>query len=158
MEATTDINIPGQDSFSPLVLKELTSFLNIGPRYRFAFVRNEDKVCHVPSVNVGHSVAAFIQDNEHIDLNAECFSYIKQLIATNTLHNSEIGKYIYLKNIGILFEPEIGLDVSMFLTNISRNTLLLIEWRGEMVYPYLYFLHSGSKYKLNLSQLNYITI
>lgn len=151
-------NIQGQNSFSPMVLKDLTSFLNIGPRYRFAFVRNEDRLCHVPFVNVGHSVAAYIHDNEHSDLKADCFSYIKQLIASHTERHPEIGKYIYLKNIGILFEPELGLDVSMFLANISRNTLLLIDWRGEMVYPYLYFLHSGSKQKINLSQLNYITI
>lgn len=158
MEVTTDINIQEDNPFSPQILKALTSFLNIGPRYRFAFVRNEDKVLHVPSVNVGYCVASYIKDNEHSDLKAECFSYIKQLIAIHTQHHPEIGKYVYLKNIGILFEPEIGLDVSIFLSNISRNTLLLIDWNGEMVYPYLYFLHSGSKYKLKLSQLNYITI
>lgn len=158
MELTTDINTHEQSSFSPQVLKELTSFLNIGPRYRFAFVRNEDRLCHVPFVNVGHYVAAYIHDNEHSDLKAECFSYVKQIISTHTQHRPEIGKYIYLKNIGIMFEPELGLDVSLFLANISRNTLLLIDWKGEMVYPYLYFLHSGSKHKINLSQLNYITI
>lgn len=151
-------DIPNESSFRPDVLKEISSFLNIAPRYRFAFVRNTERLCGMPSVNVGHEVAAFIHENEHTDIKAECFSFIKQLISKHTQNNSEIGKYIYLTNIGILFEPEIGLDVNMFLTNLSRNTMLILDWNGEVKYPYLYFLHSGSKHKINLSQLNYITI
>lgn len=145
-------------SFSADVLKDISSFLNLAPRYKFVFVRYADKLGNIPVVNVGQEVASFIHDNKHSDLKAECYNFIKHLISSNAQINVELGKYVYLTNIGILFEPEIGLDVELFLKNISRNTILFLDWNGEFKYPYLHFLHSDSKNRINLSQLNYIII
>ena len=150
------MNHVGNNNIS--AFQEIQKFLETAPRYRFAFVTNRDKLRDIPSVNIGHEVASFIHHNQSPDIKSKCFSFIKQLIIKQTQIDPEIGKYIYLTNLGILFEPEIGIDVNMFLSNISRNTMLLLDWKGEIKYPYLYFLHSGSKYKLNLNHLNYITI
>lgn len=153
-----DCNIIKNSPFSNDVLNSLTSFLYLGPRYRFVFVKNKFFLSEIQSLNIGYKVAEFIHNTDNINIKQECFSYIKQLIAENTVKYAELGKTIYLTNIGILFEPELGLDVNLFLTNLSRNTLLLLDWDGEYKHPYLYFKYRDSKNKIDLSKLNYITI
>lgn len=153
-----DNNIIQNTLFSTEVLNTLTSFLDLGPRYRFVFVKNKALLGNMPSLNIGYKVAEFIHNSDNINIKQDCFSYVKQLIADCTVKYAELGKTIYLTNIGILFEPELGLDVNLFLTNLSRNTLLLLDWDGEYKHPYLYFKHRDSKNKIDLSKLNYITI
>lgn len=141
-------------SFIPETLSQLSSFLDTSPRYKFVFVRNPEKLVNVPSVDLGFELASFIHNNESSDY----LPFIKELISKKTFSHPTLGKVVYLRNIGILFEPELGLDVSLFLTNLSRNTLLLLDWNGQLKYPYIYFLRTDSKHRIKIDNLNYITL
>lgn len=147
-----------KETFSPEVFSRLTSFLDSGPRNKFVFVKNVDLLADIPSVNIGYELASYIQSIDNTDFKSDCMPYIKKLISDNTILHPILGKYIYLKNIGILFEPELGLDVNLFLTNQSRNTLLLLDWNGQMKYPYMYFLQTDSKHRIKIDTLNYTTL
>lgn len=146
------------DSFSNDLLKEITAFLNISPRSRLVFVRNLDRTQNIPRVNLGEEVASFIVSSRETDDATNIQSFIKQLIAERTTVHPELGKFIFLTNIGILFEPELSLDVELLLSNLSRNILLLLDWNGEFKLPYLYFLTKNSKNRIKISNLNYIAI
>ena len=146
------------DSFSNDLLKEITSFLNISPRSKLVFVRNIERTANIPRVNLGEEVASFIVSSRETDDTTNIQSFIKQLIAERATIHPELGKFIFLTNIGILFEPELSLDVELILSNLSRNILLLLDWKGEFKLPYLYFLTKNSKNRIKISNLNYISI
>ena len=139
-------------------MSRLSRFLDTGPRARLVFIRNHDKIESIPTLNISFEVARFIHDNKPADLKNNCFSFIKRIIFENTFSHPILGKIIYLSNIGVLFEPELGLDVDLFLSNISRNILTLIDWDGELKFPYLYFLRPTSSHRIKVDNLNYITI
>ena len=141
-------------NFIPETLSQLSSFLYTSPRYKFVFVRNPEKLVNVPSVDLGFELASFIHNHE----SSGYLPFIKELISKKTFFHPTLGKVVYLRNIGILFEPELGLDVSLFLTNLSRNTLLLLDWNGQLKYPYFYFLRTDSKHRIKIDSLNYITL
>lgn len=109
---------------------------------------------NVPSVDLGFELASFIHNNE----SPGYLPFIKELISKNTFSHLTLGKIVYLRNIGILFEPDLGLDVSLFFTNLSRNTFLLLDWNGQMKYPYMYFLQTESKHRIKIDTLNYMTL
>lgn len=140
--------------FNHETLSQLSSFLYTSPRYKLVFVRNPESLDNVPSVDLGFELASFIHDNESPDY----LPFIKNLISKQTFLHPSLGKVVYLRNLGILFEPELGLDVSLLLSNLSKNTLLLLDWNGQIKYPYIYFLHSGSKHRIKIDNLNYIAL
>lgn len=145
-------------SFSETVIADLLRFLENGPRHRLVFVKDTHRTNSNIGVDVGWAVAKYLHDNYLGNIKAESQSFIKKLIYDNISTHPQFGKYIYLRNIGVLFEPELGLNVGLFLTNLSRNTLLLLDWNGQMKYPYMYFLHTNSKHRIKIDTLNYMTL
>ena len=146
------------DSFSNNLIREINAFLNVAPRSRLVFVRNLERTEKISRVNLGKEVASFIVSSRESDETPNIQSFIKQLITERTTVHPEIGKFIFLTNIGILFEPELSLDVELLLSNLSRNILLFLDWNGEFKFPYMYFLSKNSKNRIKISNLNYITV
>ena len=63
-----------------------------------------------------------------------------------------------LEKLGILFEPGLGIDVVRFLRKVSKMTLTILLWPGEIGEDRLYFLNRESEITLKQSDINYITI
>lgn len=80
------------------------------------------------SLNVGKKVAQFISERKigkHIGLDVE--DYFKALVSESS-HEYYDAKGIALKNIGILLETELSLNVVRILLDLSREYVIILIW------------------------------
>jgi hypothetical protein len=62
-------------------------------------------------------------------------------IMTDSIHvHEDLGSYIALKNLGILLEPDLKLDITAFLSRYSATNPLFIQWMGVIKQDKLHFL------------------
>lgn len=66
--------------------------------------------------------------------------------------------YLALKNVGILFEKELNLDIPKILDRFSQNNILFLKWAGLADQNNLYFLTKENGIKINTSNLSYTKI
>lgn len=83
---------------------------------------------------------------------------LDSLLTSIVLENNSIGKYIALKNIGILFEPELKIDLLAVLDKFSKDYILVLQWEGEIENNNLYFLTKEKGKKINIKNLSHIII
>lgn len=50
-----------------------------------------------------------------------------------SLHHDEIGPYLAITNIGILFEPELKLNIRDILDSYSKNQCLIVQTEAEFL-------------------------
>lgn len=121
--------------------------------------RNKLVLCHelddsLHFVNVGLELSRSINDSiesiNHMDA-------VKSVLA-QTRHDDTIGEYLALTNIGILFEPELKLNMRTLLDNYSLNQTLIIQSQYEVVNNVFYFIDSSSSAAIDLSGLAYFTL
>lgn len=90
------------------------------------------------------------KDTIAIDIGKHIAKYIHGLKSKKRLH-LKVGEYldillenpseiIMIKNLAILFEAELKLDIPAFFNKYSKNQVLIIEWLGEIEGNTLYFL------------------
>ena len=72
--------------------------------------------------------------------------------------DEEWGEVGVLENLSILCEPGLGIDVVSFLRKVSKTTLTVLLWPGEIGEDRLYFLDRESEITLKQTDINYITI
>ena len=139
--------------------RRIWDFLNSAPRFRFIVIRDDSFDEDIPHVNVGHLISCYLKEHQ---MSKESINGAKDFllnqIVENTQTEQEYGKYICLTNVGILFEKNLDFVPTEFLANISKNTTLLLHWPGEIVLQKLFFLEEGSKFFIDLKNINYITI
>ena len=79
-------------------------------------------------VDIGLSLSKIIEsslNSKHLALEAN--DAIDTIIKDNVLHNKDIGNYIALCNIGILFEPALHLDLHNKFRTLSKSLTLIIN-------------------------------
>ena len=80
---------------------------------------------------------------------------IDELMHASIQHNDKIGKHITIKNLGILFEPELKINFEHFLKTYSTDFTLIIEWSGEISNKHLFFLSKMKGSRIDLKNLTY---
>lgn len=103
-------------------------------------------------VNVGFILSQLLTDDESF---ANGYQLLCNRILNQHLYNSIIGDYIAIENIGILFEPELKLDLHNIMESFSHNQCLIIKSDAEINNENLYFLSSGDTATISLSGLSY---
>jgi len=83
---------------------------------------------------------------------------LKRILNRGLCFNSEIGEYLAIKNIGILFEPGLHLDVKAILKNWSRDHVLIVKHEGEIRDGVFYLAFQAAKQSVNLKEITYKTI
>ncbi|MCF0185851.1 MAG: hypothetical protein HUJ98_05115 [Bacteroidaceae bacterium] len=81
---------------------------------------------------------------------------LARLFRDNKECHPELGDYLRICNLGILFEPKLGINIRQLLQNFSRNTLTIIKWEGDYDDNYLYFLTKEDGLKIDLTNTNHI--
>lgn len=119
--------------------------------------RNKIVFCHgdidgISFVNVGLILSQLLTDDESF---ANGYQLLCNRILNQHLYNSIIGDYIAIENIGILFEPELKLDLHNIMESFSHNQCLIIKSDAEINNENLYFLSSGDTAIILLSGLSY---
>ncbi len=94
--------------------------------------------CENPSMIVGNVIYKLIQEHKALD--------------------NKIGYYIALKNIGILFEPTLKINMRMLIDSVSQSMTLILNTSGKVRNNTFYFIDEESGITVSLAGMSYYTI
>lgn len=133
-------------------------------RYSHSLSRNKivfhrEPITGISSIDIGKllSEAIFnLKDKEKLSMKASM--KLDNILQSSITNHTELGDYLAITNLGILFEPEIKLNFSWVLENYSQNNLLFVQWEGEIESNNIFFLTKKEGLKINLNNLSHIVI
>lgn len=126
--------------------------------------RNRLVFCHeqiegLTFVNVGKVLAESLAKQ---DLRSPMIAYMAEEvldeILSSTKVDDEIGSYVALDNIGVLFEPDLAFNLKSVIDNASTNKVVIILSDGIIKSDRYYFLQEGDASFIDLHGLSYIEI
>ena len=79
-------------------------------------------------------------------------------ILSSTKVDDEIGSYVALNNIGVLFEPDLAFNLKSVIDSASTNKVVIILSDGIIKSDRYYFLQEGDISFIDLHGLSYIEI
>lgn len=103
-------------------------------------------------VDVGFALSLRLKTNEN---NSPVIDIVSQILNENIRNDAEIGYYLAIENIGILFEPELKLDVRSIIDSYSKNQCLVVLTDAEIDNGELYFLEKSDGVSVSLSGLSF---
>lgn len=141
------------------MIKQISKYLSVGLRHKLFFVSSQDH--DVNFVDIGFKLSKAIEnnlDNKHLSLLAD--EKLEKLIKSNVVSNPEIGKYVAIKNIGILFEPKLKLDLRAKFDSWAKSYVLVVDAKEGIMINNTFYLASAynSSYSIDLSEISYKTI
>lgn len=111
------------------------------------------------SFNIGFELANELKDLEagsKVPLIAN--TKLHELVEKSVTKDDKLGDIYSIKNIGILFEPELKIDFVSLCRKYSRDSFFIIEHTGDIDNNYLYFLTRDAGIKVDLTDLNYTVL
>lgn len=112
--------------------------------------------CDVEYVDVGVLLSSELKGLNSFDDVAALVEMRLNEMMTGNIHVRDNGEtYIAIKNIGILFEPLLHVNLESFVVNYSKGQTLVVCADGEVVDDVFYFHGINSRYKINLNGLTY---
>ena len=126
--------------------------------------RNRLVFCHeqiegLTFVNVGKVLAESLVKQ---DLRSPMIAYMAEEvldeILSSTKVDDEIGSYVALDNIGVLFEPDLAFNLKSVIDSASTNKVVIILSDGIIKSNRYYFLQEGDASFIDLHGLSYIEI
>lgn len=139
----------------------LEQFLSSAPRYRVAVLADNAPINGENVLNMGRELAIAISNlDRHNELKFQFTvqEAVNRIIQEHTFTESNLGEVVIIANPGILFEPELHIDVPELLRRISRNTLVILLWPGEITKDKLSLMRPSSPYCILQSETNYIVL
>ena len=131
--------------------QHIIEFLDTAPKNRVVFCNQSEG-----AVDLGEELSSLIKPHlEHKRLSMKTKDLIDELVQTNTKSSDEIGKYIAIKNLGMIFEPELKINFEHFLKTYSSDITIIIQWQGELSSNHLFFLSKAEGIKADLKNLTY---
>ncbi|KAF5057452.1 MAG: hypothetical protein PHS04_15075 [Tissierellia bacterium] len=127
-------------------------------RHKLLFIKRE--IEDISFVDVGTELSAAIEHILHekrLSMVAE--EALDKIIDQYTIQDPDIGDYVAIRNIGILFEPALHINLHAKVDSWSRTRVLIIHHEGT-IHNHVFFLTTNSeiKYSLNLKDITYKTL
>lgn len=137
-------------------MEVLKQYISTGTRNKLLFTSHHAE--GMSFMDVGALLARAIESslsNRHLSFVAE--EELEKIIKANVCHSSEIGDYIAIRNIGILFEPALRLDLHAKLCTWSRAYVLIVDSAEGIIQKDIFYLagDTDSSYKISLSDISY---
>ena len=139
----------------------IEQFLSSAPRYRLVVILAHDDGGSERVLNIGRELAKAIEPMKRSPEVHFLFAVqeaVSKIIREHTFVDPTFGECVVIANPGILFEPELGIDVTELLRRVSKNTLTILLWPGEASEQRLWLLREPSPYHINYSEINYIIL
>jgi hypothetical protein len=131
--------------------QHIIEFLDTKPSNKIVFSRQA-----AGGIDLGKELSSHIKPHlDHKRLSMKTKDLIDELIQSNINTSDEIGKHIAIKNLGILFEPELKINFEHILKTYSSINTLIIQWPGEISSNHLFFLSKEKGLKADLKNLTY---
>lgn len=127
----------------------------VDSRHKLLFVTRE--IEDISFVDIGTELSSTIEPALHdrrLSMIAE--EALDKIIDQSTIHDPDIGDYIAIRNIGILFEPALHINLDVKIDSWSKTRVLIIHHDG-IVRNQVFFLTTNceTKYSLNLKDITY---
>lgn len=140
-----------------MTLQSLATHINRQSRNNLLFTTTV--VEGLTFVDIGRHLSGEIENSlEKKRLGMIAEDALKRILCRALNNNAEIGEYLAIKNIGILFEPALSLDVKAILKNWSRDHVLIVKHEGEIREGIFYLASNAVKHSINLKEITYKSI
>jgi len=112
-------------------------------------------------VDVGLEVSTFIEDkigDRRLSMRVQ--DHLNIILRSHICKSEDFGEYLALKNIGILFEPLLKIDLEGFLDRWSQNMMLILDVDKGIIRDNHLYLSQGcsNDYAVSLEGVNYIEL
>lgn len=139
-------------------MDNLKPYITAGSRHRLLFIKSEVK--GVEFVDIGKKLSAVIESSLHkkkLPLLAD--DGLERIISENTIHDSDIGDFVAIKNIGILFEPQLQFNLHIKFDSWAKTKVLIVRMEGKIQDCRFYLAgKTDNKYSINLKDITFKTI
>lgn len=136
---------------------KIKAYLNTHPRNKIIIHQNplED----IDALNLGYTLSKSIQNlKSKSRLPLQTISLLETELNDAVIIHPYYGKILAIKNLGILFEPELKINIHSLFDEFSKNNALFVEWEGSIENTKLFFLQDFDKINLNLNNLSHIIL
>lgn len=135
----------------------IQDYLNTTTRNKIIFFRSD-----IPGIEpidlgnkVAHSISKIVND---IRLSFKAKLIIEDVLSSSIIKHDNYGKLLAITNIGILFEPDLKIDIINLFDSYSSGNPLFIRWKGEIDNGKLFFLSKQNGIKVEFKNLSHIII
>ena len=136
---------------------ELLSFLKTQSRNKIVFYRNS--INDVPEIDLGTELSQVLFNlNDLTKLPMKVSLELENMLNTATIDHEIYGRTLAISNLGILFEPELKVDINNILEKYYNTNVLFVKWEGAIDNENLYFLSKEKGIKININKLSHIAI
>jgi len=138
------------------MIKRIVSFLNSTPRNRLIILQNVQEPDFV-FTDLGYELSKAIRENaNHKQISMFASEELEKIIQGNMKSHPIIGNYIAIKNLGILMEDALKINMIAFFNNHSQNNTLIVDWVGEIDQDSLCFLSKKDGKVIKLTGISHI--
>ena len=136
------------------MIMSIDDYLKQNPKHKLVFTKNE------PSgfifTDLGFEMATRLEGQSLPSVVAS--ETFESVAAKGMQVHPEYGKYLAIKNIGILFEPSLRLNVRLLFESISHDTLLVVCSDGIVQNDTFHFVKPTDGFGIPLSGLSFLVI
>ena len=137
-----------------MTIQNLSTYVNRQSRNNLLFISNE--VEGIKYVDIGRLLSGEIENSlEKKRLGMIAEDALRKILSRGSVANEHMGEYLAIKNIGILFETALKLDVLSILKNWSRDHILIVKHEGEIREGVFYLVSNSTKQTINLKEITY---
>lgn len=137
--------------------QNLLKYLKSQSRNKIIFFKND--IPEIKTLDVGNKLSLEIKSLVSDSKVGMKSLFIIEELFSNSIEESDLyGKYLAIKNLGILFEPELKINFINLLDKYSSNNTLFVHWEGEEDNENLYFLSKEKGQKISIKNLSHITL
>lgn len=135
----------------------LYKYLLKNPKYRLVFDLSSS--LDVESVDTGLYLAEALQTKVHkSNLNMYASDAIRKMIRQHTHEHVVYGRYVAMRNIGILFEPALAFNLETIIEQTSKDELLIIQAKGCVANERFYYLTQQDNLSFSVKNLTYTIV
>lgn len=139
------------------IINIIEDYIRTQSRNKLIF--HSQRIPLLESINVGQRISESIYKFEDPSRIAMRVSTELGSVLNAAISNHEsFGKYLSIENLGILFEPELKIDIVGLLDSFSQNNALFVRWEGAIDPGKLYFLTREDGIELNIKNLSHIIV
>ena len=137
---------------------KLKSYITAGNRHKLLFIKSD--IEGVEYVDIGKQLSDVIEpflEKKRLPLLAD--DGLEKIIRDHTKHDAEIGDYVAIKNIGVLFEPQLHVNLPIKFDSWAKTRVLIVRMEGTIHDDCFFFFFSNEdRYSMNLKEITFKTI
>lgn len=105
--------------------------------------------------SLSEAIYSFVEEKL---LSMKTLGSLEKIFDSAVVSHQLYGKVLIIANIGILFEPNLKIDIAKLLERYSNDNALFLHWEGEYENGKFYFLTKKKGIELNIKNLSHLII